>query len=200
MLFYEPINSVTGMIELTELLVIVMRHKWTDEERKWLEDNINNYSWKTIVDAFNLHFGFEISQPAIEHFCLRHKITHGRENESGFITGEHNSYSPVHPIGTERTDSRGRVFIKISNNPADAYNNWVQKDRYVWKQAHGKLSRDELLIHLDQDKKNCGIDNLYKVSRETCRRLASFNWFFQDREMTLAAIKCCELIGTLKGE
>ena len=170
------------------------RHKWTDEEISWLKQNLRVYSWSKITDAFNDNFNTNLSQSSIEHVCLRRNITHGRESEIGFIKNTHNEYSMTKDINSERTDSRGRVFIKIRNDVNNAYKNWVQKDRYIWEQTYGKLSKNDLLIHLDNDKSNCDITNLYKVDRSVNRQMATFNWFFTNPELTLTAIKCCELM------
>lgn len=180
--------------ELTRWLVVVKRHKWTDCEIQWLRDNLKNYSWNEISNKFNNHFNTDLSQSSIEHICLRRRITHNREHEVGFIKSVHNEYSLTRDIGSERADSRGRIFIKIRNDVNNAYKNWVQKDRYIWEQTYGKLSKEDLLIHLDNDKSNCNITNLYKVNRSVNRQMATFNWFFTNPELTLTAIKCCELM------
>lgn len=173
------------------------RHAWSEAEIGWLRENISRYSWKDIQPAFNQHFGTCLTQPSIEHACLRHGITHGRKDEQGFVPNKHNSYSISRTVGTERTDSRGRVFIKVKNDACNFRENWVQKDRYIWEQQHGKLTSGDLLIHLNQDKSDCSIDNLYKVDRRINAMLTSFGWFFKDKVMTVTAIKCCELINEL---
>lgn len=176
------------------------RHRWTETEINWLRENISEHSWKSIVPTFNKHFGTNLSRASIEHACLRRGITHGRENEKGFIVGEHNQYSLTKPLFTEKTDSRGRVFIKVKNDVSDFRGNWVQKDRYIWEQQYGKLTKDDLLIHLNQNKNDCSIDNLYKVDRKINRMLSSLGWFFKDRTMMITAIKCCELMNELNKE
>ena len=171
-----------------------MRHRWSDAEITWLRANIDNYSWNSIADAFNRQFNLNLTQSSIEHGCLRRGITHGRKHEHGFVAGESNAFSQTLPIGSERIGSRGRVFLKIASDVNKSTKNWIQKDRYVWELAYGKLSKDELLIHLDGDKTNCDLANLSKVSRAVNRQLATFGWFFSNPEMTLAAIRCCELL------
>lgn len=176
-------------------------HKWTQAEIEWLEVNICNYSWRKIQNAFNSHFGENLSQRCIEHACLRRGITHGRKNEQGFIKGERNYYSPTHPIGSERIDSRGRVYIKVSEKVTkNSLTNWVQKNRYVYEQHYGKLKADEQIIHLNKNKSDCRIENLYKVSRAVNMMLGANDWFFTDRNLTLLAIKYCELFQILKKE
>lgn len=172
---------------------MVSRHKWTQSEIEWLRQNIHKHSWNAIQTAFNQHFKTNLSQSSIEHICLRHGIDHGRKNEQGFVKSSYNAFSQTYPLGSERADSRGRVFIKIKNNICD-HTNWVQKDRYVWENAHGKLGTNELIIHLNSDKNDCSLENLCKVSRAVNMLLSVNKWIFTDKTMTLTAIKCCELI------
>lgn len=178
------------------------RHIWTECEIEWLKENIHKHSYKELTKAFNSHFGTDLSVSSVDHACTKRGINHGRHGEHGFVKGEHNSFTVKRPIGSERTDSRGRVFIKVNDNvrPSGANDreNWKQKDRYIWEQVHGKLTKDDLLIHLNSDKSDCSIENLYKTTRAVVRILAAYNWFFTDRQITLTAIKHCELIMTLK--
>lgn len=178
---------------------VATHHKWTQAEIKWLEANICNYSWRKIQNAFNLHFEENLSQRSIEAACLRNGITHGRKNEQGFIKGERNYYSPTRPIYSERTDSRGRVYIKVDEKVTkNALTNWVQKNRYVYEQHYGKLKPNEQVIHLNKNKSDCRIENLYKVSRAVNMMLGANGWFFTDRNLTLLAVKYCELFQILK--
>lgn len=174
------------------------RHQWTEAELAWLREHIHEHGWRTIHVPFNQHFGLNLTQSSVEHACLRNGINHDRKGEHGFVAGERNDYSVRASIGTERIDARGRVFIKITDHPARAKlgkdSNWVQKDRYLWEKAYGKLGTDQLLIHLDNDKQNCELSNLYVVSRATNRRMAAWGWFFSNPAMTLTAVKCCELL------
>ena len=159
------------------------RHQWTEAELTWLREHIQEYGWRTIHVPFNQHFGLNLTQSSVEHACLRNGINHDRKGEHGFVAGERNDYS---------------VFIKVTDHPARAKlgkdSNWVQKDRYLWEQTHGKLGTNQLLIHLDNDKQNCELSNLYVISRATNRRMAAWGWFFSNPAMTLTAVRCCELL------
>lgn len=173
------------------------RHHWSEAELNWLKLHINEHSWSKLYISFNQEFNLNLSPRCVESAARKHGISHNRERESGFIKGERNDYSLRRDIGTERIDARGRVYIKIADNPMKGIlgkgSNWVQKDRYIWEQAYGKLTTNDLLIHLDNDKSNCELSNLYRVSRGVNRRLSTFGWFFENPTLTLTAIKCCEL-------
>lgn len=179
------------------LVMAAKRHRWQLYEIEWLRKNIKSYSWKDIATAFNNAFGLNLSQSSVEHICLKNGIDHGRKSEKGFVKGEPNNYSQTLPVGSETVGSRGRVFVKIKDDfygsGGKRYRNFVQKDRYIYEQHYGKLSKNDMIIHLDGDKTNCEIDNLYKVSRAINIQLAVNKWIFSDKNMTLTAIKLCEL-------
>jgi hypothetical protein len=69
------------------------------------------------------------------------------------------SWKPVGSI-TKRGD--GYTYIKVSDNPSK----WVLYQRYLYEKAHKyKVSKSEMVLFLDGNKNNFGIDNLVKVSR-----------------------------------
>lgn len=173
-------------------------HRWSDAEISWLKQNIHRYSYKQLAPAFNQIFGTSMTYSNLERACHRYGIDHGRKHEIGFVKGQSNAFSMTYPIGTIKVRSRGRVFIKVREDVCKPTENWVQLDRYRWEQAYGKLDKNELLIHLDNNKENCDLANLYKVSRAVNRQLGAFGWFFTDPKLTLTAIKCCELMMALK--
>lgn len=200
---YEMSRCYRTVLERCNKLGLSKRRRYTEQEAQWLKSNISRYSWGELPNAFNAYFGTCVSKSSVEHFCIRNGINHGRKHEQGFEKGKRNSFSKTSPIGTERIDKRGRVLVKVSDDVCTAgnnYKNWKQKNRVVWENHYGALSNDDLIIHLDNDKTNCSIDNLYKTNREVNMVMSSFGWFFSDKEMTLAAIKCCELFCEIKKE
>ena len=59
---------------------------------------------------------------------------------------------------------------------------------------------DALYKNLDMDVKNCEIGNLYPVNRKVNFMMAKNGWYQQDKELTLTAIKWCELFYAMKGD
>jgi hypothetical protein len=175
-----------------------MRHHYTQEECDFLRANISSNSYRELQSMFNTKFNCDVTKSAIEHKCKKLNIDHGH---SGVVLkkGESNQFSPTHPVGSEMVCA-GKVYIKVDCNYVPKGNsrfgdngNWVQKNRYVYEQAHGKIPDGYLLIALDGNRNNFDPDNFYAVPRKIGMILGANKWFFADRAVTLAAIKWCEL-------
>ena len=69
------------------------------------------------------------------------------------------------PIGYERLDDNGYVYIKVSMEQK-----MVLKHRYVWEQANGPIPDGHNIAFRDGDRTNCQLDNLYLISREDAAR------------------------------
>lgn len=93
----------------------------------------------------------------------------------------------------------GEPWIIVSTDYSIAYNDRrYPKRRYVWEQAYGEIPKDHCIICLDGNKMNCNLDNLYCLPNKYKSIMARNKWFFKDKEMTLTAIKWCELHYALK--
>ena len=64
-----------------------------------------------------------------------------------------------------------------------------------------KMPEDYHLVFLDGNENNYDVSNLYCVNNETHRLMKRNKWYSNNREITLSAIKLCELTGlTQKGK
>jgi hypothetical protein len=64
------------------------------------------------------------------------------------------------PVGSERISKDGYVEIKIKEPRT-----WKLKHHITWEAKRGKIKNGHIIIFLDGNKTNCGIDNLYEISR-----------------------------------
>ena len=93
------------------------------------------------------------------------------------------------PIGTERIKNDGMIQVKISPSK------WEYKNRLVYSQYHNvKLTNDDYIIFLDQDRTNFNIDNLKLVSRHESSILSNQKMFSKDARVTNAGIQVAKLI------
>ena len=67
------------------------------------------------------------------------------------------------------------------------------KRRVVWEQLHGEIPKDHCIINLDGNPMNCEPSNLYCMPIRFRPLLAKNKWWFGNAELTLTAIKWCEL-------
>ena len=181
------------------------RREYSDEEKDFLRQNIKTHSYAALARLYNNKYGRNQSVGAIEHTCARIGINHGQKGIK-FEKGKRNPCSPTLPIGSESV-SAGKVYVKISDEPIHngkksfgKNKNWVQKNRYVYEQHHGIIPDDYCIIPLDGNKRNFDIDNLYAIPRKVCIMMAQNKWFSKSRDITLAAVKWCELFYAIKNQ
>lgn len=184
------------------------QHKYSVEEDEWIRQNIDTGTWQELSKRFNEKFDTKIkciSDHALKRLHLKKSFNRGDAKK-----GERRNTNTL-PIGAERFNGQC-VYVKTANNVNDCQNrkmpskhkdaNWVRKDYLVWQQHGNRLPKDssEMLIHLNKDKRDCTIENLYLTSRSVNLNLAKNGWYSTERDVTLTAIKYCELMEALKGE
>lgn len=180
-------------------------HRYTAEEDAWLRENLDRYTYPELTDQFNALFGTKIK--SVSDRCIKRLGLHKAVNTGNLQKGNRITKTTL-PVGSEVLWN-GNLWVKV----ADAINecrgdrmpnkrndpNWERKDEMVWRAKKGAIPKRYLLIHLDMDAKNCALDNLYLVNRKVNFMMAKNGWYQQDKELTLTAIKWCELFYTLKG-
>ena len=185
------------------------RRLWKAEECEWLRDNIENFSYRELTIAFNKRFNRNLSVAAVEHKCARLGIDHGKKFK--FEKGKNNPCSMALPIGGERI-SAGKVYVKVADAPIDSGGgrlanggsvygeggNFVQKNRYVYEQHYGSIPKGYMIVSLVNDRNNFEPQNLYATTRAVNMMMCQNNWYTENREHTLTAIKYCELQSALK--
>lgn len=183
-------------------------HRYTDEQKDWLKANVNDYRWTVLFKVFNERFGTNLTYDAITSYCLKELgIKRGKANQYGFSKGKQTSKHTL-PIGSEVYDGM-LMWVKISDECVEdqriccrkATNpNWRPKKQVVWERHHGPVPEGMMLVHLNKDRQDCSIENLYLTTRKINFMMAKNGWYSPNRELTLAALKWCELFYALKGE
>ena len=183
-------------------------HFFTPEEDEWLRANVDSGTYQGITERFNATFRTNQSYQSVSDRMIRRLHLKKSINTGDISKGERRCTNML-PIGSESFNGQA-VYVKIADNVNVCQNrrmpskhqdpNWKRKDYIVWKQ-HGNeppVDSTEMLIHLDGDRQNCNIENLYKTSRKINLMLAKNKWFSEDPDITLAAIKWCELYYAIK--
>lgn len=176
--------------ELTDLVNKEFNTKFTYNQikglkhRNKLDSGITGYFKKGQV-AYNKGLKQEefMSKEAIE-----------RTRKTRFIKGQR-SHNEV-PIGHERTTPDGYVEIKVRDAGLNqSTKNFELKHRYIWEQHYGEeLDAQDVILFLDQDRKNFDINNLVKVSKADVARINQKRLFTNDIEINNAAISWAKLI------
>ncbi len=172
-------------------------HLYTEEEKQFLRNNISQCTYQELTDIFNAKFGTDVSKYSISDVCIKRMGIRRNQNTGTFKVGARRQKAA--PIGAER-DFNGYIFVKV----ADTYfpgttsyeeftKNWRCKQRVIYEQAYGKIPEGNIVIFLDNNNRNFSIDNLYCIDRKIHACMCKRRWYTSDRDITLAAIKWCEL-------
>jgi len=177
--------------------------KWSEEEKAWIRTNFENYKTaKDLYEAFSLIFsnrGLEGFKTQISKLGLRRSKNIGQFSST-------NKKSEL-PIGSEITTKSGFTYVKTQessdkNISGYQYPYWTPKQRKIYEDYNGKIPDDCMVVFLNKNNKDFSIENLYCINRSILAIMNKNRWFTTDRDLTLAAIKCCELLRELrhKGE
>lgn len=155
--------------------------RYTEEERKWLNEFIPGHHYHQIAAEFLEVFGHEITITQINAYCKNNQVktgfdgrfqpgqvshnkgkkmeTKGRMADTQFKPGQ----MPWNwkPVGSERIDVDGYVQIKIEEPKK-----WMHKHRFVWEQHYGPVPAGYVVTFKDNDRTNCDISNLMLITKK----------------------------------
>lgn len=170
---------------------------YTEEQDNWLRNNIDNYTYPELTARFNENFSRNVKN--VSCHCIKTLGIHKSENIGNFGKGRKEFLDRL-PIGTERYANRGEVYVKIADNyiegrtPTIANNpNYKLKKEIIWEATYGPKPKGHVIVFLDMNKENFDIDNLYCIPRRIMLLISKNKWWSENRDITLAAIKWCEL-------
>ncbi len=158
------------------------RNRYSQEQIDWVCENAPKMTVLEVASAFNKKFGTDKSPETLKVLANKNGVSHLSPRATKLFS-----------IGDERV-WHGYIYVKVSEIPnVSAYVNWMPKHVLVWEQKNGTRPKDKNIVFLDRNKQNCSIENLYALSGKVIREMAKKQWFFEDPELTLTAIKWCEL-------
>lgn len=177
-----------------------MKQLYTLGEDFFLKKHINDYSWLEMAKRLNAQYGNDRTVTAIKKHCRDVlKITSERNGffrKGGIPKNKRN-------IGAEKWFN-GYLWVKVNNVKGKkgehrAYRqNWKQKHLIAWENVYGQIPKGKQIVFLDGDKTNIDVSNLYCVDIRIIRLMNRYRWFAKNKEITLTAIKWCELFYSLK--
>jgi hypothetical protein len=183
-----------------------IRHKYTNEQIKFLKNNINGNSYKYIHKLFNRYFNMSLTEHQIIGTLKRNGLKNNKPNfktghiphnkgMKGFNIGNPTRFEKGHipknskPIGTEKLDIYGYVMIKVAEPKT-----WKMKHTLLWEQKNGKIPPGHFIIFADRDKRNFSIENLLLVSRRELMIMNKYGLIYNNNEFT----KTGKLIADIK--
>jgi hypothetical protein len=184
--------------------------KYTDEIRKFIEDNVKGISSKELAESINNVFETSFSASQIKSYKGNHKLSSGltgrfKKGNIPFNKGKKGCYgkgcekswfkkghTPINhkPVGSERIESKdGYTLVKVKEP-----NKWEPKQRVVYRKHHGEIQKGNKIVFLDGDRTNFNIDNLIAISGEELLIINSNNLIQQNTELTETGILIAKVI------
>lgn len=183
---FEPKRSYAVIKQRTRR-TLKLSHKFTDDHKQFLKDNYYNNSVKELTTLFNQTFNQNRSTGVIKVECLRLGL-HVSDNQDRMAKSRKALGMPIGSIVVRN----GYKYIKTSME-YDVNDNWQFLHRVLWQTKFGSIPENGTIIFLDNNTLNTDISNLYCVSGKVHRELIKNKWRFDDPDITLLAIKICEL-------
>ena len=168
--------------------------KHTQEENQWLIDNIENYhSYDEMVKDYNKLFNRNYKNGGcLAKYCKTYlglkKVNRHLWGINIPVYNENEKYK----IGDIIKRANG-YFIKLGKD------NFYEYGRYLYEQKFGKIPSEDFVIHLDGDRFNNDMENLYHIPKRITAAMSKLN-FYNKGKLTIAGAKYCELINILRGD
>lgn len=169
---------------------------FSHHEEEWLIENYSKFStYNDLTEALNTTFCKNRSVNAVRDKCTKRLKLKGILSQTSFRKGREQVQLP---IGTIRKTTNGTTYIKVKDSYLSRQKGyrepyWVPIQKKVWQDHYGEVPDGKMVIFLDGNNENIDISNLYCIDRKISAIMASNGWYSSNRDITLTAIKWCEL-------
>lgn len=168
---------------------------YAPEQERWLIENYSEHeSYYDMTNEFNAKFSTNRKREAIREQCTKRLKLNGMDNPTRYKKGNIKAQCP---IGTIRKTPTGS-YIKVMDSQfthqtgyAEPY--WLPIQKKVWIDHYSEVPENKMVIFLDCNRENLDIKNLYCIDRKISALIACNGWYSSNPEVTLTAIKWCEL-------
>lgn len=195
---------------------------YTAEQEGFLRKHHFGRTRKELTDLFNQKFRTNKTVLAIKSWCNNRGLHNGNDGkftegnvswQTGLSKKEYMKHftnksfarsiaalmdKRVHDVG-DTIIRHGIPYVITRVEPNTPIDDRIKaKRRFVYEQAYGEIPEGHRIIQLDGDQMNCELDNLYCVPDKYIPVLNKNHWLTGNKDITLAAIKWCELFNALK--
>ncbi len=193
---------------------------FTRQQMVFIEEYYGDLGRKGITKALNIRFETRFTQSQVVGFIKNHKLytertghfppghvpfnkgkkgwqAGGRSVETQFQKGEMAGAAQRNykPIGSTRISKDGYLERKVTDDPnLVPARRWVGEHRLVWEAANGTIPDGYVVVFLDGDRLNVGLENLRCVPRGVLQYLNHTGLNQTTGEARKAAILTCEVV------
>jgi hypothetical protein len=177
-----------------------MKYNYSEENIKFLIENVKGISHKELTKRFNERFSTNLSESALANMKRKLNLTNDlntkfKKGQTSWNKGrkmspeqyekckktmfQKGNLSNARPTGDERIDIDGYTYIKVKQP-----NKWVLKHRWLYEKEKGEIPKGYNLIFADGNKQNLNLDNLILVSNSELFIMNQKGLYKQDKELT----------------
>lgn len=177
-----------------------MKYNYSEENVKFLIENVKGISHKELTKRFNNRFNTNLSESALANMKRKLNLTNDidtkfKKGKTSWNKGrkmsteqyekckktmfQKGNLSNARPVGDERIDIDGYTYIKVKQP-----NKWVLKHRWLYEKEKGKIPKGYNLIFADGNKQNLNLDNLILLSNSELFIMNQKGLYKQDKELT----------------
>jgi hypothetical protein len=193
---------------------------FTDIQKSYMQEHGPYMSRKDLTEKLNTQFNINVSVRQVKSWCYTNKIKSPNGNgrfttetsprwAKGLSNSEFRSHytdksfsnliSPM--IESNKKYKMGDEIIRhdipyivINNDFGHGIDARIKrKSIYVWERQYGEISSKSMIIHLDNDKMNCNIENLMCIPTKYRPWFMHNSWWDAPKEIKEVAVKWCEL-------
>lgn len=168
-----------------------MRNKYSEKFEKDMIRLATDNSLDGLLKVAKSKYKYNITKKQLRLYLSKRKI---RYKDFDYARSERTrNLGDYYPIGYEYTKDDGMVLVKIAKDK------YMYKQRYIYEQYYNvKLTSDDYIIFLDQDRTNFNIDNLKRINRRESSIVANQKLFFNKPELTKTGIEIAKLMIKVK--
>ena len=160
-----------------------MRNKYSIEFEKEMYKKASSKNLLELLNIANKKYKYNINKNQLTKYLSKRNIKYKDFNNKMV-----RNMGDKIPIGTEYTKPDGMILVKIAKNK------WEYKQRLLYQKYHNvKLTTDDFIIFLDQDKTNFSKKNLGRISRKESGYMANQKMFSKNSEVTKTGIFATKL-------
>ena len=183
-------------------------YKWGPEEKKYLSEICKGRSYKEIIELMSQKFSYEFSKGQIEGTMQRNKLTTGAESrfkkghkpwntgmkglsfEGSKATQFKKGRVPENKksVGSERILKDKATMVKQDTGK------WELKHRVFYKEYHGEIPQDYVIIFADGNKNNFSKENLVAITRNELKVMNANKFLKENKDLTLTGLNVAKLI------
>lgn len=165
-----------------------MRNRYNKDFEDYARKNALKLTKEQLRQKLEKKFDIIITKNDLQQYLYRHKIK--------CIDYNSNKVRNVSkkPIGYEYVKPDGMVLVKVANP-----DRWEYKQRLIYEKYHKcKLTSNDYIIFLNQDRTDFSIDNLKKVTKKESSYLSNQKMFSKNKKITELGILTAKLMIKIK--